>query len=221
MWLILHVYNLKNFLGNDLIHLLTTSNNYSLYIRMKTTDGNTYWAEYDSFSVTSGADGYRLHLGHISRTYSSNVHANFGKLMFLKIFNIVPTTLNIIVIFIILRKMGCQQFAHYIYLKCLEMGFFAIINYYLVLKILSILALKFLYTHYIYIYTELSFPRRSIQSKTGHNHPALLRQFWRIILLLTIYSRLLDLYSVSILLIFCCVNSSHVLYKTRSEETKE
>lgn len=50
---------------------------------MKTTDGNTYWAEYDSFSISSGDDGYRLHLGHISRTYSSNVPVNFGNLILL------------------------------------------------------------------------------------------------------------------------------------------
>lgn len=68
---------------------------------MKTTDGHTYWAEYDSFSVNSGADDYRLHLGDISRTYSSNVHVNFGKPIFLEIFNIVPTALSIIVLFII------------------------------------------------------------------------------------------------------------------------
>eukprot|EP00105_Crassostrea_gigas_P003696 XP_011416631.1 PREDICTED: fibrinogen alpha chain-like [Crassostrea gigas] len=70
--------NGNHWLGNDLIHLLTTSNNYSLYIKMKATDGNTYWAEYDSFSISNAADGYRLHLGHISRTYSSNVPVNFG-----------------------------------------------------------------------------------------------------------------------------------------------
>lgn len=69
---------------------------------MKATDGNTYWAEYDSFSISNEADGYRLHLGHISRTYSSNVPVNFGNLIFvdyLTKFNIIPTALSIIVLY--------------------------------------------------------------------------------------------------------------------------
>lgn len=53
--------------GNDLIHLLTTSYNNSLQIRMKKVghDG-FYQAHYSLFSISSEADGYRLHLGVFS-----------------------------------------------------------------------------------------------------------------------------------------------------------
>ncbi|XP_061195735.1 ficolin-1-like [Saccostrea echinata] len=53
-------------LGNDLIHQLTTVYNSSLYITMKKTDGHVYHAQYSSFSISNETDGYRLSLGKFS-----------------------------------------------------------------------------------------------------------------------------------------------------------
>nr|XP_022343832.1 techylectin-5B-like [Crassostrea virginica] len=64
-------------LGNDLIHLLTTKYNNSLLIRMKKVNNDTiYEAHYSSFSISREADGYRLHLGTFSGSITDAFRAH-------------------------------------------------------------------------------------------------------------------------------------------------
>ncbi|XP_074642492.1 fibrinogen-like protein 1 [Tubulanus polymorphus] len=49
-------------LGNDRIHQITSQGDYKLRIELETWDGNRYFAEYDSFSITDEADKYRLRI---------------------------------------------------------------------------------------------------------------------------------------------------------------
>lgn len=71
-----------------------------------------------------------------------------------------------------LKRLGGLQISHQILLKFLHMMYFPI-NYYLVKK-KSIYFLPFDFWHFLYSNTELSFERRSLQSKNGHVHRALL-----------------------------------------------
>ncbi|XP_061165575.1 angiopoietin-related protein 7-like [Saccostrea echinata] len=50
-------------LGNDVIHKLTTTFQNELYIKMKSTNNQDHEVKYNQFSISSEADGYRLSLG--------------------------------------------------------------------------------------------------------------------------------------------------------------
>ncbi|CAM4618445.1 unnamed protein product [Leuciscus chuanchicus] len=49
-------------LGLEFIHLLTRRNQYKLRVDLEDFDGSTAYAVYESFSVDSEADGYKLHI---------------------------------------------------------------------------------------------------------------------------------------------------------------
>ena len=51
-------------LGNEYLHYLTNSRAHKLRFDLEDWDGNTAYAEYSSFIVTSEADNYRLLLGN-------------------------------------------------------------------------------------------------------------------------------------------------------------
>ena len=59
-------------LGNEYLHYLTNTRAYKLRFDLEDWDGNTAYAEYSSFRVTSEADKYRLLLGD----YSGNASAD-------------------------------------------------------------------------------------------------------------------------------------------------
>ena len=63
-------------LGNEYLHYLTSSRAYKLRFDMEDWDGNTAYAEYSTFRVTSEADNYRLLLGGYSGTASANQAAD-------------------------------------------------------------------------------------------------------------------------------------------------
>ncbi|XP_033101264.1 ficolin-1-like [Anneissia japonica] len=50
-------------LGNELIHQITASGEYSLRLDMTTTNGDVYFATYSSFTVNGESDKYILELG--------------------------------------------------------------------------------------------------------------------------------------------------------------
>ncbi|KAK3722857.1 hypothetical protein QZH41_020438, partial [Actinostola sp. cb2023] len=50
-------------LGLDAIHALTSQGSYRLRVDMEDFEGNTTYAEYDSFNVADEADNYRLTIG--------------------------------------------------------------------------------------------------------------------------------------------------------------
>ncbi|XP_033121470.1 ficolin-3-like isoform X1 [Anneissia japonica] len=52
-------------LGNELIHQITASGEYSLRLDMTTTNGDVYFATYSSFTVKGESDKYRLELGDL------------------------------------------------------------------------------------------------------------------------------------------------------------
>lgn len=74
--------------------------------------------------------------------------------------------------FFFLRRLGCQQVNHQIYLKFPFMICLCI-QYYLVKKKINIFQLLNL-SIFLHLYTQLFFSRRLIQFKNGHNHPVLL-----------------------------------------------
>ena len=49
-------------LGNDILHLLTTHRSYTLRVDLEDWDGGTAYAEYRYFFVSSEEDKYRLHI---------------------------------------------------------------------------------------------------------------------------------------------------------------
>ena len=59
-------------LGNEYLHYLTNSRAYKLRFDLEDWDGNTAYAEYSSFRVTSEADNYRLLLGDYSGNASTD-----------------------------------------------------------------------------------------------------------------------------------------------------
>ena len=59
-------------LGNEYLHYLTNSRAYKLRFDLEDWDGNTAYAEYSSFRVTSEADNYRLLLGDYSGNASDD-----------------------------------------------------------------------------------------------------------------------------------------------------
>ena len=59
-------------LGNEYLHYLTSNRAYKLRFNLEDWDGNTTYAEYSSFRVTSEADNYRLLLGD----YTGNASAD-------------------------------------------------------------------------------------------------------------------------------------------------
>ena len=59
-------------LGNEYLHYLTSNRAYKLRFNLEDWDGNTTYAEYSSFRVTSEADNYRLLLGDYSGTASDD-----------------------------------------------------------------------------------------------------------------------------------------------------
>jgi ficolin len=58
----------EHWLGNRLIHDITTSDQYTLRIDMEDFDGNKAYAQYDSFSIGSVAEQYQLHVDTYSGT---------------------------------------------------------------------------------------------------------------------------------------------------------
>ena len=59
-------------LGNEYLHYLTNTRSYKLRFDLEDWDGNTAYAEYSSFVVTSETDKFRLQLGD----YSGNASAS-------------------------------------------------------------------------------------------------------------------------------------------------
>ena len=58
--------------GNEYLHYLTNTRSYTLRFDLEDWDGETRYAVYASFRVTSEADNYRLLLGDYSGTASSD-----------------------------------------------------------------------------------------------------------------------------------------------------
>jgi hypothetical protein len=52
----------SQFKGNDVIHQLTKNNDTSIHFSITLKNGNTYYQEYDRFSISDESDGYRLYL---------------------------------------------------------------------------------------------------------------------------------------------------------------
>ena len=59
-------------LGNEYLHYITNSGCYKLRVDLEDWNGNTRYAEYSSFRVTSEADNYRLLLGSYSGDASAS-----------------------------------------------------------------------------------------------------------------------------------------------------
>ena len=59
-------------LGNEYLHYLTSTRSYKLRFDLEDWDGNTAYAEYSSFRVTSEDDKYRLLLGDYSGNASDD-----------------------------------------------------------------------------------------------------------------------------------------------------
>ena len=59
-------------LGNEYLHYMTSSRAYKLRFDLEDWDGNSAYAEYSSFRVTSEADNYRLLLGDYSGNASDD-----------------------------------------------------------------------------------------------------------------------------------------------------
>lgn len=51
------------FVGNDVIHELTKANTSSLYVTITLTNRTTLFELYETFSVSSTLDKYRLYIG--------------------------------------------------------------------------------------------------------------------------------------------------------------
>lgn len=51
------------FVGNDVIHELTKANTSSLYVTITLTNGTTLFELYETFSIASELDNYRLFIG--------------------------------------------------------------------------------------------------------------------------------------------------------------
>ena len=64
--------NGEAWLGNEYMHQLTNARSYKLRFDLEDWDGNTGYAEYASFVVTSESDNYRLLLGDYSGTASAD-----------------------------------------------------------------------------------------------------------------------------------------------------
>ena len=71
--------NSEYWIGNEYLHQMTTSNNFSLRIDLWDWEGDTAYAEYRIFNVDNEADGYRLHVSGFqgtagdSLTYNNNM----------------------------------------------------------------------------------------------------------------------------------------------------
>lgn len=50
----------EHWLGNDNIHKLTTSQEYSLHIQLKDSEGNEAFSQYDHFYIDGEDNNYRL-----------------------------------------------------------------------------------------------------------------------------------------------------------------
>ena len=58
--------NCENWLGNDALHQITSSANYTLKRYLTNWDNVTKYAMYDTFRIADEADGYRLTIGDYS-----------------------------------------------------------------------------------------------------------------------------------------------------------
>ncbi|KAI4900716.1 hypothetical protein NFI96_007543 [Prochilodus magdalenae] len=58
----------EHWLGNDVIHLLTTSRDYALQVHLKDTEGNQAYSQYDRFSIDGEEKKYSLHAQGFSGT---------------------------------------------------------------------------------------------------------------------------------------------------------
>jgi len=64
-------------LGNDELHQLTSTGRYKLRVDLQSRDNSQwYWAEYNTFTVGSESEGYRLHVDDI--TGNVNIAADKG-----------------------------------------------------------------------------------------------------------------------------------------------
>ena len=63
-------------LGHEYLHYLTSTRSYKLRFDLEDWDGNTAYAEYASFVVTSESDNYRLLLGAYSGTASADANTD-------------------------------------------------------------------------------------------------------------------------------------------------
>ncbi|XP_035670239.1 angiopoietin-related protein 2-like [Branchiostoma floridae] len=70
--------NGEYWLGNENIHLLTKSKNYTLRIVLEDWSGATSFAEYSTFRVSGEAVGYRLHISGYSGTARDSMAHNNG-----------------------------------------------------------------------------------------------------------------------------------------------
>lgn len=53
----------EHWIGNDVIHELTKANSSSLYVTITLTNGTTLFELYETFSISSELDNYRLYIG--------------------------------------------------------------------------------------------------------------------------------------------------------------
>ena len=67
-------------LGNDVIHQLTTSANYTLKIVLTDWDNVTKYTIYNSFNIANEADGYRLTVGEWSGNAGNSMNVHNGKM---------------------------------------------------------------------------------------------------------------------------------------------
>ncbi|KAK3753564.1 hypothetical protein QZH41_006127 [Actinostola sp. cb2023] len=65
-------------LGLDAIHALTSQGSYRLRVDMEDFEGNTRYAEYDSFNVADEADNYRLSIGIYAGTAGDSLSYHKG-----------------------------------------------------------------------------------------------------------------------------------------------
>ena len=64
----------EHWLGNDLLHRLTSQKSFRLRIELEDWDGATAYAEYHHFSIESEEDKYRLTVSGYSGTAGKHQH---------------------------------------------------------------------------------------------------------------------------------------------------
>lgn len=65
-------------IGNEVLHLMTSSGNYSLHIHMRDISGRYWHASYDVFAVSSKEDNYRLTLGRYRGNATDTLYYSSG-----------------------------------------------------------------------------------------------------------------------------------------------
>lgn len=65
----------EHWLGNEIIHKLTSSQEYSLHVQLKDREGNEAFSHYDRFYIDGEENNYRWkHNAASGRFYSSKQH---------------------------------------------------------------------------------------------------------------------------------------------------